>query len=286
MTAAMLDLSLGEDRTVPAMKPSPRLLSIGEFAAATQLSAKALRLYDEQHLLSPARVDPSTGYRYYRSDQVLRGRLVRTLRETGLTLAQVASVVDAEPAAARALLGELSMEQDYRHAREKRAFQSAQVMLHRAAQTEGPEISERAERTATVAVAQFIAERATLIERFQAERSALLARLGLPPHSPARCALIDPLSDDSGRMEVVVLLAGAAPAPEGVTVRRMPAGTCAVIAMSGALHASELTAAVDTLFDWFDRHGHRAVDAPWVETHSAGRGLDTQVAWMFARDEE
>ena len=283
----MLDLSLGANLKVPAMSPtSPRLLSIGEFAAATQLSAKALRLYDEQNLLSPARVDASTGYRYYRSDQVARGRLVRTLRETGLTLAQIASVVDAPPAVARTLLNDLAMEQDYRHAREKRAFQSAAVMLHRTATAEPPEVVERTLSARTVAVAQFIAERATLIDRFQAERIELLARLALPPHSVAHCALIDPLSDDAGRMEVVVPLAAAAAWPEGVTVRKMPPGTCAVIAVSGALHASELTAAVDTLFDWFDRRGCRAQGAPWVEFAGASDAPKTQVAWMFARDEE
>ena len=58
---------------------SSRLLSIGEFAAATQLSQKALRIYDEQRLLVPARIDTATGYRYYSSDQVPLGRLVRTL---------------------------------------------------------------------------------------------------------------------------------------------------------------------------------------------------------------
>ena len=40
-----------------------RLMSIGEFAAAAGLSAKALRLYDEMGLLRPAEVDsrPVTG---------------------------------------------------------------------------------------------------------------------------------------------------------------------------------------------------------------------------------
>ena len=75
--------------------PSSRLLSIGEFAAATQLSQKALRIYDEQRLLPPARIDTMTGYRYYSSDQVPLGRLVRTLREMNLSLTDIASVVAA-----------------------------------------------------------------------------------------------------------------------------------------------------------------------------------------------
>ena len=52
------------------------LWSIGEFAAATRLSPKALRLYDELGLLPPARVDPDSGYRWYAEDQVERARLV------------------------------------------------------------------------------------------------------------------------------------------------------------------------------------------------------------------
>ena len=209
--------------------------------------------------------------------------MVRTLRETGLTLSQIATVIDVAPAAARSLINELAMEQEYRHAREKRAFQAALVMLHRTAKDEAPEVIERMQPATTVAVTQFIADRATLIERFQVERAALLARLKLPALSPAHCALIDPLSDDPGRLEVVVPLATAS-WPDGVNIRKVPAGACATIAMPGALHASELTAAVDTLFDWFDRRGFRAIDAPWVELTSSA-GLQVQVAWMFAREE-
>jgi DNA-binding transcriptional MerR regulator len=39
------------------------LLTIGAFARASRLSAKALRRYDELGLLPPARVDSMTGYR-------------------------------------------------------------------------------------------------------------------------------------------------------------------------------------------------------------------------------
>jgi effector-binding domain-containing protein len=41
----------------------PDLVSIGAFARRSRLSLKALRLYDELGLLTPARVDPETGYR-------------------------------------------------------------------------------------------------------------------------------------------------------------------------------------------------------------------------------
>ena len=41
------------------------MLSIGEFSRVTQLSIKALRLYHEKGILSPGKVDPATGYRYF-----------------------------------------------------------------------------------------------------------------------------------------------------------------------------------------------------------------------------
>lgn len=78
------------------------LLNIGEFARASRLSAKALRLYDELGLLPPAHVDPVTGYRFYAVDQLERARLVLWLRQLGMPLAQIRTVCDLAPAAAAA----------------------------------------------------------------------------------------------------------------------------------------------------------------------------------------
>jgi len=78
------------------------LLNIGEFARASRLSAKALRLYDELGLLPPAHVDPVTGYRFYALEQLERARLVLWLRQLGMPLAQIGTVCDLAPAAAAA----------------------------------------------------------------------------------------------------------------------------------------------------------------------------------------
>lgn len=69
-----------------------RLMTIGEFARASRLSAKALRRYDELGLLTPARVDAYSGYRYYAGAQVERARLVAWLRRIGMPLAEVRDV--------------------------------------------------------------------------------------------------------------------------------------------------------------------------------------------------
>jgi len=64
-------------------------LSIGQFARATGLTAKALRHYDSLGLLAPASVDAASGYRRYSQEQVLTGQLIRRLRELELPLDEV-----------------------------------------------------------------------------------------------------------------------------------------------------------------------------------------------------
>lgn len=73
-------------------------MSIGEFARRSRLSAKALRLYDGLGLLSPARVDEVSGYRYYEGTQLEQARLIATLRQVGVPLAVVKEWLPLDPA--------------------------------------------------------------------------------------------------------------------------------------------------------------------------------------------
>jgi DNA-binding transcriptional MerR regulator len=265
--------------------PSSRLLSIGDFAAATQLSQKALRIYDEQRLLPPARIDIVTGYRYYSSDQVPLGRLVRTLREMNLSLTAIANVVATKDGGgAESVLAQLAQEIDERYAREKRAYHAALVQLRRPTRAEAPEIIERQRPDTTVAIHPFMANRYDFVEKFRAEALAadeLLTHAGLVP-GEAACALIDPLSDDEGRLEVVTAVQTPARIPQGITLRQLPAASSAVIATSVRhAHASELAGALDALFDWFDRRGCRAIDSPLVSIESDVAGLRTEITWAF-----
>jgi DNA-binding transcriptional MerR regulator len=73
------------------------LMSIGEFAVRSRLSQKALRLYDELGLLLPAQVDPDSGYRYYEPAQLEQARLVASLRQIGVPLAEVKAMIGLDP---------------------------------------------------------------------------------------------------------------------------------------------------------------------------------------------
>ena len=62
------------------------------------MSPKALRVYDGLGLLSPARVDELSGYRYYEGDQLGQARLIATLRQLGVPLGTVKELLTLEPA--------------------------------------------------------------------------------------------------------------------------------------------------------------------------------------------
>jgi protein phosphatase len=71
------------------------VLSIGEFARLSRLSPRALRLYDELGLLPPTRVDAESGYRWYSEVQLAQARLVASLRQVGVPLAEIGAVLGA-----------------------------------------------------------------------------------------------------------------------------------------------------------------------------------------------
>jgi DNA-binding transcriptional MerR regulator len=76
-----------------ASEPVRDLLPIGEFGRRTQLTVKALRLYDQMGLLRPVDVDRSSGRRRYAVDQVRTARLIGMLRGADLSLAEIGRVL-------------------------------------------------------------------------------------------------------------------------------------------------------------------------------------------------
>ena len=70
------------------------MLSIGEFAKHAGLSVRMLRHYDQLGLLTPATVDPVTGYRSYSATQFPRVNRLVALKDLGFTLDQVGRILD------------------------------------------------------------------------------------------------------------------------------------------------------------------------------------------------
>ena len=78
------------------MNPSAPFLSPSEAARQLGVSSKALRIYEQRGLVAPART--GAGWRAYGPDEMARAAEVAALRALGLSLAQIARVLEGDPA--------------------------------------------------------------------------------------------------------------------------------------------------------------------------------------------
>jgi DNA-binding transcriptional MerR regulator len=76
-------------------------IAIGHFARMTHLSIKALRHYHDVGLLVPAEVDASSGYRFYRLDQVPVAQAIRRFRDLGMPLEDIKAILHTTDPAVR-----------------------------------------------------------------------------------------------------------------------------------------------------------------------------------------
>jgi DNA-binding transcriptional MerR regulator/effector-binding domain-containing protein len=72
------------------------MFKIGEFSQLGQVSTRMLRHYDKMGLLQPSYTDEWTGYRYYTIEQLSRLHRIIALKDLGLSLAQIADLLNTE----------------------------------------------------------------------------------------------------------------------------------------------------------------------------------------------
>ena len=104
------------------------MMTIGQFAQSTGLSAKALRLYDEMGLLTPADVDATTGYRRYHPHQVRHGAQLAVMRRMGVPL-ELAGQVLSDPDRAEDLFDHHAAQVHARHQAERAALAAGRALL-------------------------------------------------------------------------------------------------------------------------------------------------------------
>lgn len=69
------------------------MFRIGEFSRIGSVTIDTLRHYDTLDLLKPAKVDPSTGYRYYSAKQLQSLNRIIALKEVGFSLEEIARIL-------------------------------------------------------------------------------------------------------------------------------------------------------------------------------------------------
>ena len=72
-------------------KHNDSLFKIGEVSKIMGVTRKALLVYEEMGLLTPAVKDEESGYRYYSADNMTQIRSIRSLQSLGLSLKEVAA---------------------------------------------------------------------------------------------------------------------------------------------------------------------------------------------------
>ncbi|MGL4574362.1 MAG: MerR family transcriptional regulator [Burkholderiaceae bacterium] len=255
------------------------LMPIGTFASATQLSAKALRLYADNGLLVPAFVDDATGYRYYRPEQVREARLVRVLRDMDMPLAEIARCL-AQPSNTAAIAAEHMESSSRRFAQQRTAHQTLLALLASAAPA-AAQVTFMQIAEVIVATQIFTATTHNMLPRARGVLVQLVATVEAGTFDTAvfYVSLTEPpRADEETTLELRVPLARIGIAAHLLTETQpaLNAATTALPMRDGALadeHA--LAGATDALFDWFDRQGKTLHSLPFIIA-----GHETlQLAW-------
>lgn len=108
------------------------LISIGDFARRTRLTAKALRIYDRVGLLRPASIDQASGYRRYQAGQVRTGQLIALMRAADLSLVDIGLILEDLAAGGESAVEQLERllgDIDRRHANRKLLIRNIQAIL-------------------------------------------------------------------------------------------------------------------------------------------------------------
>ncbi len=264
------------------------LLPIGNFARATRLSQKALRLYDQLGILRPTYVEPESGYRYYHAEQLREARLIRMMRQMGMPLATIRQVLAASPAEAELLV------QDHVRALEAQVVQ-ARRMVHdvmsefrKEERTMSLEVSVRTEAsqpvvstTGRVRVDQLdrhIRDSLDKLYGFVQERGAVPAGAAFGLYH----GTIN--EEDDGPIEVCVPVREELPGNGEVTSRTMPGGQVASVTLQGsACQFPQILKGYDAVYDWIRQNGYEAENSPRETWHSlpGEQPARMEVAWLF-----
>ncbi|MFC4147588.1 MerR family transcriptional regulator [Micromonospora mangrovi] len=244
------------------------MFTIGEFARLGRVSVRMLRHYDGIGLLPPAAVDPFTGYRYYRADQLRRLNRVIALKELGLTLEQVRAVVDdaVDVGELRGMLRLRRAELAARVAADTARLAGIEARL-RMIETEGRMTTEDVvlKEIAPVRVAELTAVAAgydapdisPVIQPLYPELFRRLANAHVPPAGPT-IARYEPTGDgDAVVVHAGVTVAVDPSAARDVAVVDLPAvPAAATVVHHGSM--DEVDRSMQVLARWIEENGYRA----------------------------
>lgn len=242
------------------------LLPIGRFAQASRLSLKALRLYGDTGLLTPAHIDPDSGYRYYAETQLNQARLIGLLRQLAMPLERIARVLELPSSQAALELGA------YWRGVEHDQVAKARLVAYLGHQLEGKgtrmfDIQTRMVPEQKVLSVQrniYVKDLSTFIDEAHNTLHGHLAQAGLEGTGPSLVIYHREVNEDSdGPVEVCVPFVGSLEPAGKMHVRLEPAHQEAFTRLSKAQMAFPgLLEAYGALHEWLRAENKESVDAP------------------------
>jgi DNA-binding transcriptional MerR regulator len=263
------------------------MFKIGDFSRLSQVSVKALRYYDEVGLLKPVQVDRWTGYRYYALDQLPRLNRILALKDLGLSLEQIAQLLDENLPLAQ-LQGMLRLKQAELQARvQSEGARLARVEARlRQIEWEGtiPDyevVLKQVDALPIAAAREVVATAAQMPERCGAlcgEISGLLAQTGARASGPWFAIYYNAEHTEQDiDVEMAAPLAapgGTAPPGSRATFRTLPETQVAAVVHHDGFET--ILQAYQTLWRWMEANGY-GVAGPCREIYLQGPETGTPV---------
>ncbi|MGB3684643.1 MAG: MerR family transcriptional regulator [Ornithinimicrobium sp.] len=241
---------------------SVMLMPIGRFARASRLSVKSLRNYDESGLLPAAFVDPHSGYRYYRLEQLARADAIRSLRMVDMPLSAIAATLDGDdPEEALtshlAALEHRRAEIDQMAAQLKRRISTKEFTMSQ-------EITVKPLSPLTVAAYRTHTTHTQIFKDIPTGFGAVLTALAAVEVSPAGLPFTvfhqAPDPDTSGDIAMCVPVADVPTLAGGVERVDLPGCSAASVIHQGSYE--DMGRAYASVSRWIHERGHRIAGSP------------------------
>ena len=254
------------------------MFKIGEFSKLSQVAVKTLRYYDEIGLLKPAEVDRFTSYRYYSAAQLPRLHRILALKDLGLSLAQVARLLDGDlpPEQIRGMLRmkQVQLQQQVQEEQDRLARVERRL---RQIEQEGvmstQEVVLKKVPAMTTAVVRGVVPTYSDVSQLYGELFAHLGQHRIRPVGPPLAIYHDPeYRERDVDIEAAVEVAGSVPEGERVKGRELPAvEEMACLVHQGGYHT--IGDAYTSLMAWIEANGY-TICGPNREVYLQGPETD------------
>ena len=240
------------------------MFKIGDFSKLSQVTVKALRYYDKIGLLKPARVDRFTSYRYYSADQLPRLHRILALKDLGLSLEQIGSLLDedlsAEQLRGMLRLKQAEIQQQVQGEQERLARVEARLrQIEQEGKMPTQEVVVKKVGGLKVAALRDVIPTAAAQGPLWDELMSFIAQHGAKPAGPCLTIYHDTeYRERDVDVEVGQPMDGSPPEDPRIKVRELPAiKTMASVIQQGSYDNFHETYAV--LMTWIEANGYRIV---------------------------